>query len=88
MAQKAAMHLILMYPFFEKHEVSQVDVKGKQAECIANMKEVNDLNWQVHLKANKAKKGEKEIAKDKAMPDYESIDIGIQLRQIINDPRA
>ena len=86
-AQMGAMNWILTLAFFEKGEVSTIDVKSKQARFIKLMKKVNDLNWQFLLKFIKLKDdGQTEIEADKALPDFESIWLGRELELIRNDP--
>ena len=86
-AQMGAMKKILTLAFFQKSEVSTVDVKSKQSHCIKLMQRVNDLNWQFFLKFVKFKEdGQTQIEPDKALPDFECIWIGRELQQIQNDP--
>ena len=73
---------ILLNEFFDKVEVSEIDVKSKQGQCIEQMKEVNNLNTQYFLKANKIKKGEHKMEPDKPLADVESMWLKIDFDQI------
>ena len=76
---------ILAKEFFQKSDVSTVDVASKQA--IESMKAVNDLNWQQFVRINFLKKGEKQLAADRPMKDFESITVGQEMRRIKNHPK-
>ena len=83
-----AVKEILKMPFFEKSEVSTVDVKSKQAQCVKKMEAVNHINWQQLLRSNWIKDGDTKLEPDKALPDLESIWIGLETDRIYQDPRV
>ncbi len=70
------MKEILRNDFFEKRDVSKVDVGSEQANAVEQMKAVNNLNWQQLVKMNHVKEGETELGQDRPMKDYESITMG------------
>ena len=53
-----------------------MDVKSKQAQCIANMAEVNEMNWQHHILQNRKFDDDGNALYDKDFPDWESIELG------------
>ena len=71
---------------FEKAEVSTVDVKSKQAECVRKMEAVNHINWQQLLRSNWIKDGETKLDADKPIPDLEGIWVSLELDKIYQDP--
>ena len=79
---------ILKNEFCEKDDVSDIDVKSKQAQAITNMEQINYLNWQQILQFNWIKEGETKLESNKPIPDFESIWIGQETLLIMENPKT
>lgn len=77
---------IMQNEFFHIEEEESVKGLKVQENSKEQMKAVNYLNWQYFNKENKIQEGKDRLSKDKALPDFESIQIGQDIELINLDP--
>lgn len=70
---------ILKNEFYKKKTgTSNIDLQAKRARCVENMQKVNTLNWQYLVVHSDDKQT--------AINDYESMMVGLNIKQIEKDP--